>query len=250
MKVLRFKLSGEHAFFKIPEVNAFYYFTYGHIHKVALLGLLGAVLGYGGYNQQSRGKEEYPEFYDKLKKLKIGIKPNKSNELQQGYFKKSIQTFVNTVGYANTDGNLIVKEQWLENPSWMIYIQLQGEIEEIICDYLMNARAIYIPYLGKNDHYANISEVQVIEGQKASLDIPVILRSLYPKEAFTLHMDEDDFSLFKYEEGLPFGLTAETNQYIIEMFQFTNGQVTVREECDSKVPCSVLLCEEEHICFF
>ena len=39
MKVLRFTLSGKQAFFKKPEVNKYYYFTYGHIHRVALLGL-------------------------------------------------------------------------------------------------------------------------------------------------------------------------------------------------------------------
>ena len=51
MKVLRFTLSGKQAFFKKPEVNKYYYFTYGHIHRVALLGLLGAVMGYSGYAQ-------------------------------------------------------------------------------------------------------------------------------------------------------------------------------------------------------
>ena len=49
MKVLRFTLSGKQAFFKKPEVNKYYYFTYGHIHRVALLGLLGTVMGYSGY---------------------------------------------------------------------------------------------------------------------------------------------------------------------------------------------------------
>ena len=41
MEVLRFSLSGKTAFFKKPEVNTYYYFTYGNIHKVALLGIFG-----------------------------------------------------------------------------------------------------------------------------------------------------------------------------------------------------------------
>ena len=52
MKAIRFTLSGKNAFFKKPEVNSYYYFSYGQIHKVALLGIFGAILGYGGYAQR------------------------------------------------------------------------------------------------------------------------------------------------------------------------------------------------------
>lgn len=52
MEILRFRLSGKNAFFKKPEVNSYVYFTYGNIHKVALLGMFGAILGYGGYTRQ------------------------------------------------------------------------------------------------------------------------------------------------------------------------------------------------------
>ena len=41
MEILRFSLSGKTAFFKKPEVNTYFYFTYGNIHKVALLGIFG-----------------------------------------------------------------------------------------------------------------------------------------------------------------------------------------------------------------
>ena len=43
MRALKFTLSGKNAFFKKPEVNAYFYFTYGQIHRVALLGILGAI---------------------------------------------------------------------------------------------------------------------------------------------------------------------------------------------------------------
>ena len=45
MRALKFTLSGKNAFFKKPEVNAYFYFTYGQIHRVALLGILGAIVG-------------------------------------------------------------------------------------------------------------------------------------------------------------------------------------------------------------
>ena len=49
MEILKFRLKGKNAFFKVPEVNTYYYFTYGNIHKVALLGMFGAIMGYQGY---------------------------------------------------------------------------------------------------------------------------------------------------------------------------------------------------------
>ena len=39
METLKFTLTGQNAFFKKPDVNEYCYFTYGHIHKVALLGM-------------------------------------------------------------------------------------------------------------------------------------------------------------------------------------------------------------------
>lgn len=58
MKAVRFTLSGKSAFFKKPEVNTYYYFTYGQIHKVALLGMLGAIAGYNGYAQKKMDCEK------------------------------------------------------------------------------------------------------------------------------------------------------------------------------------------------
>ncbi|HBC95501.1 MAG TPA: type I-B CRISPR-associated protein Cas5, partial [Clostridium sp.] len=95
MKILKFTLSGENAFFKRPEVNTYFYFTYNCVHKVALLGIFGAVLGYNGYNQMSK-TDNYPEFYEKLKDIKLSIVPGSKT----GYFPKKIQSFNNSVGYA------------------------------------------------------------------------------------------------------------------------------------------------------
>jgi len=53
MKILKFTLSGKSAFFKKPDVNSNLYFTYGNVHKIALTGIFGAILGYGGYNSMN-----------------------------------------------------------------------------------------------------------------------------------------------------------------------------------------------------
>ena len=167
MKALKFTLSGDSAFFKDNVINTVY-LTYGNIHRVALLGMFGAILGYGGYSKQNdmlkkknKKKPDYPEFYEKLKDIKISIVSNGKN----GYFNKKLQTFNNSVGYASKEegGNLIVKQFWLENPSWDIYVLLDCDEAKKIADYMQNRKAIYLPYLGSNDHLANIMDVEIID---------------------------------------------------------------------------------------
>lgn len=232
MDILKFTLKGEFAFFKKPDVNSYFYFTYGNIHKVALLGMLGATLGYGGYSQSYnsyiKDKFDYPMFYEKLKDIKIAIVPNKVN------ISKKIQVFNNSVGYASKEqgGNLIIKEQWLENPSWDIYIKLDNEESQKIAKAFLERRFKYIPYLGKNDHLADITEILLIKECKAVENIDRV-HSLYLKDDFKIIVDEDDFDeegkdkqlIFKYQEKLPIALEKETNKYKFKSFIFTNNNV-------------------------
>ena len=170
MEALKFTLSGYSAFFKDNVINTVY-LTYGNIHRVALLGIFGAILGYNGYGKQNdmlkkkkKNITDYPEFYEKLNDIKISIVSNGEN----GYFNKKLQTFNNSVGYASKEegGNLIVKQFWLENPSWDIYLLLDCEEAKKIADYIKDRRAIYLPYLGTNDHLANITDVKIVNIEK------------------------------------------------------------------------------------
>ncbi|WP_283704239.1 type I-B CRISPR-associated protein Cas5b [Clostridium perfringens] len=260
MKALKFTLEGKTGFFKRPDVNSNLYFTYGHIHKVALLGILGAILGYGGYNQknskykgQKSSKEEskLPEFYEKLKDLKVSIVPNNKN----GVIGKKINIFNNSVGYASQEqgGNLIVKEQWLENPSWEIYILLDNEEAEKLSKAMINKNYVYLPYLGKNDHMADILNCEICECEE-SLEVNYI-DSFFKKDTYKLSNkpkedDFDDFSefdefsennkdvtkeepLYKYEEFLPLSLDAETSMYKTESLVYTNSYL--EKEKDSLI---------------
>lgn len=233
MKALCFTLQGKTAFFKKPEVNSYYYFTYGNIHKVALLGIFGAILGYGGYTKQYNDTENrkriekgYPEFYEKLSKLKVSIRPN----AERGFIEKKIQQFNNSVGYASKEqgGNLIVKEQWLEEPSWDICVLLDCEEAEKLSETILNHKCVYLPYLGKNDHFADILNATVAEvkeeksgeGKLDSLFIKgnaeIVLRnSLRGKNGMT----------YKYQENLPVGMDEWTNNYILETFIYTDADV-------------------------
>lgn len=232
MDIIKFTLEGRFGFFKKPDVNAHLYFTYGNIHRVALLGIFGAILGYKGYSQMSFNTKyrkdfkglledeagDYPEFYERLNHLKVGIIPKEIS------FHKKIQVFNNSVGYACQEkgGNLIVKEQWIENPSWDIYIAIEDEEGEKLAKALIDKSFIFIPYLGKNDHPANIKNVRLIENIH-EIDSWQRIDSLFSKDDFIMcGGDERDRQLFKYEEMLPFALEKTTNKYELRSYIYTN----------------------------
>lgn len=229
MKALKFNLSGKTAFFKKPDVNSYMYFTYGNIHKISLMGITGSCLGFGGYNQQTK-EMDYPEFYEKLKDLKVAIVPKN----EDGYISKKLQIFNNSVGYASKEegGNLIVKEQWLEKPSWDIYILLEdNELSKNIEERFLKRKFTYIPYLGKNDHVATINDIKIIESIQEVNDIEKV-DSMFIKDEFEFVKDFDfgfddleKEAEFKYQEKLPCKLELTTNQYILETFVYTNMKV-------------------------
>ena len=223
MKALRFRLSGKTGFFKQPDVNTYLYYTYGQIHRVALLGLLGATLGYKGYNDKDRDK--YPEFYKKLKDLKISI----VSEGNDGIFDKKLQIFNNSTAFASNEegGNLIVKQVWLENPSWLIYILLDNDQSELIKEYILDKKTIFTPYLGTNDHMANISDCEIVDIEKSNAKI---INSLFWDEDFKLRLKS---KIYKYEENLPFFLEEDTERYIRKKTLASNGEV--RKKSDKNV---------------
>jgi len=242
MKVLKFTLSGKTAFFKKPEVNTYFYFTYGNIHKVAILGIFGAILGYDGYNQMVKD-DVYPEFYEKLKEVKISIVPGTKN----GYIPKKIQRFNNSVGYASKEqgGNLIVKEQWLENPTWDIYVLINDKETEHLEKAIVNQQCVYIPYLGKNDHPADIKNAIIIENVDSKKHASFI-HSFVPKEWIVLDLEDEEEEIdhpFKYEEYLPVSLDSEMNLYQLQNFVYSNMAVI-------ETKCEVIHAEGKNIVFY
>lgn len=242
MEVLRFTLSGKNACFRKPEMNSYCYFTYGNIHKVALLGIFGALLGYGGYTKMqgfTKGKrketmtQSFPEFYEQLKDLKISILPMRE---RKGQIPKKIQTFNNSVGYASKElgGNLVVKEQWLENPSWEICVLIDSEEAEKVKEAVCGRRCVYYPYLGRNDHPADITHIRVETADETAFELGQ-LDCLVPKkdvEIADLDYDEKEelgvFDSFKYEESLPCGIDGWTNQYLMQTYIYTDAFVEMQ----------------------
>ena len=242
MEALKFTLSGNSAFFKDNVINTVY-LTYGNIHRVALLGMFGAILGYGGYSKQNdmlkkknKKMPDYPEFYEKLKDIKISIVSNGKN----GYFNKKLQTFNNS-GYASKEqgGNLIVKQFWLENPSWDIYILLDCDEAKKIADYIQNRKAIYLPYLGSNDHLANIMDVEIIdiEEKMSSEDETIEILSMIKdsdisekkKNVFSMDKNSARDDIYKYSEYLPVALSKDLNQHEKEKMTITNMSIILKK---------------------
>ena len=240
METIKFDLTSSMAIIRKPDSNETYY-TYNFPHKIMILGLLGAIIGLNGYNynlfRKNLGKKVNgnPEFYEKLKKLKIAIVPNLGVE----NFSRKIQVFNNSVGYASNENgnNLVVKEQWLERPIWTIYI-LENENEEYrkIKDYLLNKKCEYIPYIGKNDHFADIKNVIIKEAEKINAKIDKI-DSLYFKEVAEIKdnlFEEilgfemlENKKYFLYKELLPISLNEKIGYDEYKEFIYTNQELNI-----------------------
>lgn len=240
MRILKFKLSGKSAFFRNNEVNdGDITYSYGHIHKVALLGILGAILGLGGHNQayyRDKSKYIHPEFYEVLGALKVAICPNS----EFGYFQRKKYNMVNTCGYSvNKDTKhgqtLMYTEQWIENPSWDIYLDLDSidlEIADKLTDYISNNKCVYPTYLGKTNHPAIISDVSILEGIESDNHQTIHINSMFiktpsvePKVSFL--DDEDD--VFEYREVLPTNYLDDSCFYKTDLYVFTNKKCTVTD---------------------
>jgi len=141
-KLVSIDLEADFGFLRKPDTNEGIAMSYNMLHKPALLGILGAVLGLEGY--QRRG--ELPAYYQELRDLQVGVEPLGDDN---GNFPKTTIVYTNTVGYANKDGNLIAYENTLVSPSYRVYLAVEEDSE--LYKNLKYGYATYIPYLGKNE---------------------------------------------------------------------------------------------------
>lgn len=238
MEILKFKLSGRTAFFKKPDVNQIAFFTYGNIHKPALLGIIGATLGISGYSEQAKNK--YPKYYEKLKELKVSIVPCK-----EGTIGRTIQTYNNSTGFWNKSAckkggsNLIVKEQWLINPSWDIYIDLNHPKGEVIKNTFVNKSFVFNPYLGNNSHPADIKDIEILDiREDCKTKNYTKIDSIFDESVAQIDSDYDiedeEYDIiinpFRLSETLPMGLTEGNNHYIYCKMVYTNMKLQASKE--------------------
>lgn len=107
-------------------------------------------------------------------------------------------------------------------------------MSEQLADFILNQKCIYIPYLGKNDHPADILNPISLEGVQTREE-GITIHSLMPKDNVELESDfeeeEMEELLFRYEEELPTGLKENVNTYELKKLIYTNQPIK-----ESRVP--------------
>ncbi len=148
-KLISIDLKSNFGFFRKPDMNNTINLSYNMLHKPALLGILGAIIGLEGYQQLGKT----PEYYEKLKDVKVGIAPL---EHEKGNFQKTAIKYSNTVGYANKGATYLTEEATLIAPAYRCYLLLdmENELHTMLYNYLKEGKAEYLPYFGKNEFYA------------------------------------------------------------------------------------------------
>lgn len=238
MECLKFNLSSPFGFFRKHETRGIEFdSTFSHVHKVALKGLIGSVIGLEGYAIHNLRKRfgltdtDFPEFYTALKDLRLSIVPITPN----GDFLKHYETFTESQGFFGDKGHtLIVREQQLYRPHWEIYIDLSSVspiIAEKIKYYFLNQLSVFIPYIGKNEHAATISEVSLFECTPVVAK-EVKIESLFRAEDcanidFNDTDDLDEEPTFFLQEKMPVSLNESTGRYVLETLYFTDIPVSI-----------------------
>lgn len=236
-------------FLKKPDTNNPMYFTFNMLHKPALLGILGAIIGEKGFyddeklaKSQGKGKNatsayergEKPDYYAKLEHLKIGIQPLNSDK---GVYTKATVLYNNGTGMASEEqgGNLPVKEQFLIKPAYKCFILLEkmDDIERKIYEYLKKGWAEYLPYLGKNDFSLWWSDFQeyeakAIQNTESAFKIETIFIKASPakdgkiRERYNIEIGNLSNENFMCFENLPVGYDTHLWQYLYAPFAHTN----------------------------
>lgn len=233
--VISVRIRSPLGFLKKTDMNEGLYLTYNSLHKPALLGILGAIAGLGGFYQSYiEDPKQLPEYYQKLNCIGMGIRPVTGGS--SAVFKKSYLQYNNSTGFASHEegGNLIVKEQILIDPAYIVYLKLDRSINEqnLVYESLKNNEAVYIPYLGKNEfqiwwddfHEYEFSEFHPSEGDQYQIET-----SFIKQEGVRIDgVKSDDFFSFLQTnpvfnfERLPSGYDEQRRVYAFSDFVITN----------------------------
>ncbi|MFZ4861322.1 type I-B CRISPR-associated protein Cas5b [Sphingobacterium sp. Mn56C] len=239
MKLVSIDLQSEFGFFRKPDTNNTINLSYNIIHKPAVLGILGAILGLDGYKE----KGVLPAYYTRLKNLKIGIEPLNHD---RGNFAKTSIRYSNTIGYANKGANFLTEELTLISPAYRIYILLdeQDDLHTQLLQQLATAQATYIPYFGKNEftawwergsfkeynfHLAN-------ENRGESVEIKSIFEKVYTLKdeqevAYPDFLEFDNqVQTFIYFERLPLSINEVLMQYQLSDFVYSTYKIKKTEQ--------------------
>lgn len=240
-KIISFIIKAEKGFLKKPDINDGIYLTYNMLHKPAILGILGAIIGLEGYKKN----QVLPEYYQKLNNIPIGVKPVGD---EKGNFQKTKITYNNTTGMASEEagGNLIVTEQTLIKPSYKIYLllDLENELQNRIYNNIKEQKAEYLPYLGKNDYslWWDKNEMEEYAFRKFDKKEKFTISTTFKKDeaivdfvikSISRRSLKENIDTFNYFERLPISLNTTLYQYDYSDFAYTNAWLGENVKIDS-----------------
>lgn len=223
MTLISIDLTSDFGFFKNPQYNGEKnnkQYSFDTIHKIAILGILGNMLGLNGLKSS---KSLFPDFYTKLSKIKIGIEV--LNEIDKTWLSTNSSTGLFS---KSTDGgnNLIISKHVIIKPKYRIYIllNLDDKVDSDIYEHLKNNK---IPYFG--DIYFGSSKFPAI------------------KENFTKY---DNFVKLNKYEGVVKTIfssnyklkTSRRNRNVDNVYNLEylfNNNTTKRYERDVSIPTSL-----------
>jgi len=246
-KLISIDLYADFGFFRKPDTNDGINLSYNMLHKPALLGILGAIIGLEGY--QEYGK--FPVYYEKLKDLKAGIAPLRH---EKGNFLKTVIKYSNTVGYANKGTNYLTEEATLVTPAYRCYLLLNTDTEtqQKLYEYLKAGKAEYLPYFGKNEFSAwweaegsGFQEYNFKSGIQPEVGNLKILTLFQKSNTVVSEQKQQSFAGFGfgssgiglddflYFERLPSGFNEDLKQYELCDFAFTTFPLSAEAKIDN-----------------
>ncbi len=233
MEGISFQLSGYGAMFTRPHINTANG-TYSHIHKIALLGLFGSMLGLSGhreyYNQVAELKKKrtkelpltaFPEFYQELQGLKMAIVPNSPK------FPKNRDHIINGTGFYNDGYAIQLSEEYLIEPSWRIIVmqgEVRGELYQTLKETILKGDSHYRMYLGRNEYPASISEAKIVELEKP-VEVYEVAGVMPKKQVEILPSLDIEKKTYLHVEYMPIKYRPYVNNYIEEELCWTNEEI-------------------------
>jgi len=240
--------------------------TYTYLHKPALLGIFGAIIGLGGYSQAFAEQESVkpkkgekkiirlPQYYTAFRHLRLSVG---LTDPARGTFAKTIIGYNNSVGYANNGATLQISEQTLVCPEYRVYVELdtEQELERKLYESLLEGRCEFIPYLGKNDftlHWKNPIEYDY---QLLSRRNDIRISSLFLRKDATVKQIRTDNSvdneweyvydnvvledtpksnMFMFLETLPHSYHDQTGHYVTREFAYTNWTLKLDDDLPTR----------------
>lgn len=247
--LISIELKAQFGFFKKPETNTGLGLSFNMIHKPALLGIFGAIIGLDGYIaanwNQKNDATTMPEFFEKLKDVRVGIEP--MNHVK-GVFQKKPILYTDTTGFNNKDkfklpATRLIKELTLIAPAFRCYalLDLNNSHHQMLYDCLKEGKATYLPYFGKNEFYAwwhkdSFCEY-AYEADKTpneSFEVCTLFRlnqqTLKEQRqssmaTFDRRNPSKSIKHFAYFERLPEGFDEDYTQYQLNGFVFTSHRI-------------------------